>query len=156
MHLHFLWIGATRNPAFAAAESDYLQRIGRFLPCEVQASPERRKTDPRALASQLAREEVDLLARLRPASRLLAMDSAGRQFSSEEFAAYLGDAAASACKSLTFLVGGHYGIPPGILSRADLVLSLGRGTYPHELARVMLVEQVYRALTILRGVPYHK
>ncbi len=96
------------------------------------------------------------MKRLRPDSRLVGLAVEGRQYSSEEFAAYVNGVLQSSVRELAFLVGGPQGIPPGVLRRVDLQLSLGRMTYPHELVRVMLLEQVYRAMTILRGLPYHK
>lgn len=156
MLFRFLWIGATRNAVFGAAEEDYLRRLRHFVPCETVVCPERRKSDPRALMAQQTREESDLMKRLRPEGHLVGLTAEGRQFSSEEFAAYVNGVLNSSARELTFLVGGSQGIPQGVLQRADLQLSLGRMTYPHELVRVMLLEQVYRAMTILRGLPYHK
>lgn len=152
----FLWIGATRNPTFAAAEEDYLRRIGRYADCEVATVPERRKTDPRAVQAQQSREEADVLKRLRPGAKLVVLDENGRQFSSVEFAELLQVELEAGTREMTILAGGFQGVPEGLLQRAELRLSLGRMTYPHELARVMVLEQVYRALTILRGIPYHR
>jgi 23S rRNA (pseudouridine1915-N3)-methyltransferase len=152
----FLWIGGTKSPFFASAEREYLKRIGQFVPAEIVISPESRKTSRHAVGAAMERDEKAVRSRLREGTYLVALDSNGSSFSSEEFAGRLNQFLVGGVSEVTFLVGGHLGIPGGILEGANLRLSLSRLTFPHELARVVLLEQVYRGLTIVRGLPYHK
>jgi len=84
----------------------------------------------------------------------VALEVEGRALSSDELARFVGGALDGAVQHLVFLIGGSYGLPPGISRAADAQISLSRMTLPHRLARVLLVEQIYRAFTILRGEPY--
>lgn len=131
------------DPA-AALAADYLARAARYLPCESQSHD-----SEAALLSWLDRQT----ARTSPV--LVLLDSQGKQLSSAEFAAYLGRLRDSGTQSLVLAIGPHDGWTAAARSRASLVLSLGLITLPHEFARAVLAEQIYRALTILAGHPYH-
>lgn len=144
MKLRIAWVGKTRSPAINSLTSEYLQRLGRCLPTESQefASEE-------ALLASLERSA----GRTRPLSVLL--DQRGRQFTSEEFAELLRDQQDRGIQWLIFAVGPTDGFSQQARRSADLVLSFGKMTLAHELARVVLLEQLYRAFTILKGHPYH-
>jgi 23S rRNA (pseudouridine1915-N3)-methyltransferase len=123
-------------------------------PVEIKEVEERRKLPP---ADLKAREAALLLAAL-PASgvvRVIALDETGDELSSAKFAERLGRWRDQGVDTVAFLIGGAYGHGPAIAERADLVLSLGRMTWPHLLVRGMLAEQIYRAQQILAGHPYH-
>jgi 23S rRNA (pseudouridine1915-N3)-methyltransferase len=156
VQLSFLWIGATRDPRFSELERRYFERIQRFIPSDLSAVPELKKRDPRLRAAQLRREEAALRRRIDDGSYLVSLDERGREMKSSEFSSFLGGMLSRPVNGLTFVVGGFLGIPEGILEDSNLKLALSRLTLPHELARVVLLEQVYRALTILRGMSYHK
>ncbi|MDP9051104.1 MAG: 23S rRNA (pseudouridine(1915)-N(3))-methyltransferase RlmH [Acidobacteriota bacterium] len=133
-----------KSDAAATLAADYLTRAARYIPCE-----------PQHHAS-----EADLLAALdkqsaRTAPVLILLDSGGQQFSSEEFAAYLGRLRDSGTQTLILAIGPANGWTDAARTRATVVFSLGRVTLPHELARAVLAEQIYRALTILANHPYH-
>ena len=101
--------------------------------------------------------EGDLISRAIPKdSFLVALDENGKQVSSKEFANILSHQKDFGCGEITFLIGGANGLSPTLITRADLVLSLGRLTWPHLLARVLLIEQIYRAQQIIIGHPYHR
>jgi len=102
------------------------------------------------------RESEKLAAALPEGRLLIALDSRGRQMSSEAFAAWLGARRDEGCRELGFAIGGADGLAPALTSGAGLLLSLGAMTFPHLLARVLLLEQLYRASTILAGHPYHR
>jgi 23S rRNA (pseudouridine1915-N3)-methyltransferase len=124
--------------------TDYIERCTRYVPCE----------------SQLFDEESTFLDWLdrqpgRGPAYAVVLDSRGQQFSSEEFAGRLGDLRDGGTQRLVFAVGPADGWSAAALQRANLLFSLGKMTLPHQLARVVLAEQVYRALTILAGHPYH-
>jgi 23S rRNA (pseudouridine1915-N3)-methyltransferase len=142
--LQIAWIGKTKEPAFRALTEEYLRRIAHYLPAE---SHEMSGED--ALL-QLAESTS---GRTRPV--LVLLDARGRQFTSEEFAELLRDQQDRGTQNLFFAVGPANGFTDVARRSADLVLSFGKMTLAHELARVVLLEQIYRAFTILKGHPYH-
>jgi len=156
VQLKFLWVGATRNSCYVRAEADYLKRIRRSVPCEQISVREARKTDPRARSSGLNRELEAVRQKLKDGTYLVALDEAGRELTSVEFSRFLNEMLVGPIQEVTFVCGGHLGLSEQLLSQCDFRLSLSRFTLPHELARVVLLEQVYRALSILKGLPYHR
>ncbi len=133
----------------------YEERAARYWPLEVQEVREeaaRGKVEPDVVRR---REAERLLARLPAGAQLIACDERGATSTSERFAAWLVERRDRA-QDVAFVIGGAYGLDAGVRERADSVLSLAPWTLPHELARVVLVEQLYRAGTIARGEPYHK
>lgn len=123
---------------------DYVQRAARYMPCESVVFP----TEAALLAS-FERQPG------RPAAHVVLCDSRGQSLSSEEFAARVGQLRDGGVQRLAIAIGPADGWSPAARERANLLLSFGRITLPHQLARVVLAEQVYRALTILAGHPYH-
>ncbi len=156
MRLRFLWAGRTRSAPIDALVEDYLGRIRHMVPCEVIETRDLART--RSLkAGALVRAEAGEFARhLVPAGTLVALDENGRQFSSAAFSRWLESAMQRGGRSITFVIGGAEGLSPEISRKADLVLSMGAMTWTHEMSRVLVAEQVYRALCIQRGIPYHK
>lgn len=145
MKIRIAWIGKTKEPAIAALSEEYLTRISRFAQVEGMA----------------LRDEQDLLAKLANSkkagskSTLVLLDSRGKEFSSEQFARFLGDYQDHNPLPLIFAIGGADGFGPESKAAAQHIISLGKMTLAHELARVVLLEQIYRAFTILKGHPYH-
>jgi 23S rRNA (pseudouridine1915-N3)-methyltransferase len=139
------WIGKTKEPAIASLTEEYLKRISRYAQVEGVS----------------LRDEADLLAKFGSDSKsgtkstLVLMDSRGKEFTSEQFAKFLGDYQQRNPLPLIFAVGGADGFTAETKSAAVNMISLGRMTLAHELARVVLLEQVYRAFAILKGHPYH-
>jgi len=148
-------VGAPRDAALAAAIREYETRAARYWPLEVR---EAKAGAARGQAPDLARakEGERLLALLPPAAHVVACDVGGTAMSSEEFAAWLQRVRERAGPDLVFLIGGAFGLSDAVRARATRRLSLAPWTLPHELARLVLAEQLYRAGTILRGEPYHK
>jgi 23S rRNA (pseudouridine1915-N3)-methyltransferase len=151
--VRLLAIGRDRSGLFAPAVDEYLSRLSRTLKVELVELPEAR----RQAGTPQAREEegATLLARLKPGERLVALDERGEQPSSLELARRLARWQERG-QDVALVIGGADGLAPAVLARADERLSLSRLTLPHRLARLVLVEQLYRAVTILRGEPYHK
>jgi 23S rRNA (pseudouridine1915-N3)-methyltransferase len=141
-------INPTRSRAKSApAETlaaEYLTRVSRYLPCETQTHD-----SDAALLAALDRQSN------RTAPVLILLDSRGKQLSSEEFAAHLGKLRDSGTQTLILAIGPADGWSAAARERATMLFSFGPITLPHELARVVLAEQLYRALTILAGHPYH-
>ncbi len=143
MKIKVAWIGKTKDAAIQSLTDEYLKRLTRFAEAEGVALK-----DEAALLKMCARD-----ARHRHA--LVLLDGRGRQLSSEELAKFVGDYQDRNPLPLLFAVGGADGFSENARQAATLVLSLGRMTLAHELARVVLLEQLYRAFTILKGHPYH-
>lgn len=143
MKLKIAWIGKTKEPAIASLTEEYLKRISRYTEVE----------------GIIMRDEADLVTKLGPRSKtkstLVLLDSRGKEFSSEQFAKFLGNYQERNPLPLVFAIGGADGFGTEARSAAQHAISLGKMTLAHELARVVLLEQVYRAFTILKGHPYH-
>jgi len=131
------FIGRPKDSHTNAVAEDFLGRAARYSPCEMR---------------EIKPERADLFAK-HPTARKVFCDPAGKTLDSAKFAALVGKAELEA-RDLVFLIGGHDGLPAGWGARADLLLSLSEMTFPHELARAMLAEQIYRAFATLRGHPY--
>lgn len=141
------WIGKTKEPAIQALTEEYLKRISRYA--EIDPAVLR---DEAALLQLCGRGESKKSA---PKSTLVLMDSRGKEYSSEAFARFLGEYQERNPLPLVFAIGGADGFSDQARAAAQQLISLGKMTLAHELARVVLLEQVYRAFTILKGHPYH-
>ena len=151
MKIRIAWIGKTREPAVQALTDEYLKRISRYAQVEGLAL-----RDEVALLQMCGRTPGRTSkAKSTGKSTLVLMDSHGKQFSSEELAQFLGDYQDRNPLPLLFAVGPADGFSEAARDAAQHTISLGRMTLAHELARVVLLEQVYRAFTILKGHPYH-
>jgi 23S rRNA (pseudouridine1915-N3)-methyltransferase len=148
--LKIAWIGRTKEPAIESLTQEYLKRISRFI--EVEGSAPR---DEAGLLDFCGRGPARSRSRQSAKSTLVIMDSRGKQLSSEEFAKFLGDYQDHNPLALVLAIGPADGFSPAARQAAQHSFSLGKMTLPHELARVVLLEQVYRAFTILKKHPYH-
>ena len=150
MKIKIAWVGKTKEPAIQALIDEYLKRISRYVP--VEGLPLRDET---ALVQLCGLLPAKAGKRNTGKSTLVLMESRGKQFSSEEFARFLGDYQDRNPLPLLFAVGPADGFSEAARATAQHTLSLGKITLAHELARVVLLEQIYRAFTILKGHPYH-
>jgi 23S rRNA (pseudouridine1915-N3)-methyltransferase len=141
--IYLYFIGKPKDPHANAVAEDFLERASRYCRTSREGGAEMREIRP---------ERLDPAER-HPGARRVYLDPRGKMLDSPAFAAFIGKAEVEA-RDLVFLIGGHDGLPPGWASRADLLLSLSPMTFPHELARAMLAEQIYRAFASLRGHPY--
>lgn len=153
MRLHLVWIGKTRDRRCAALLADYLARLERFAPCEVSELKEQSAGDERRV---VAAESERLLASVERDDYIVLLDEAGREMTSEDVAAFISARQQAGAKRLAFVIGGFAGTGEEVKRRAHLKWSLTRLTLTHELARVVLAEQLYRAYTLLAGLPYHR
>jgi 23S rRNA (pseudouridine1915-N3)-methyltransferase len=140
--LRLLMLGKTRRPVLRALLDDYLKRIGRYSPIEV--------TEVRDETAAFKKLDADR------AATVILLDAAGKTFDSDAFAKWLGEVRDRGTRELIFLCGDADGFPDKLRQRAQQKISLGAMTFSHELARVMLAEQLYRAFAILSGSPYPK
>ena len=137
MKIFLYYIGRPKDPHANAVAEDFITRAARYAPCEMR---------------EIKPERADLWAK-HPTARKIFCDPAGKPMDSAAFANLIGKSEIES-RDLVFLIGGHDGLPAGWAQRADRLLSLSAMTFPHELARAMLAEQIYRAFAILRGHPY--
>ena len=152
MEVHLISVGKLR-PYYRQACDDYLRRLSRYGPVTER---EVREAGRAATATLRRREESARIEAVLPGrARLVLLDRGGTEWSSEELARRL-DAWRLAAAPVALVIGGAYGVTPELTRRASSRWSLGPLTLPHELARVVVLEQWYRAWTILRGEPYHK
>ena len=156
MKIRFYWIGTTRDPRLLSLEQEYLERIRKFIPAEIISVSELKKSDPRGRTAQLAKEGRKLLSMIPTGSTVVALDEKGDGPTSPGLAKWLERITSGGTQEVSFIIGGYWGLPDEVLKKAERTLSLGPMTFPHELAMVLLLEQVYRAFTINNGLPYHK
>ena len=141
------------RPEYRALADEYAARVARFMEfSEVEVREASRAPSP---AVQLREEAARLQEKLPGGSRIVVLDRTGKGLTSEALAREL-DRWRSESRPVSLVIGGSNGLAPDLVQAADLAWSLGPLTLPHELARVVVLEQVYRAWTILRGEPYHK
>jgi 23S rRNA (pseudouridine1915-N3)-methyltransferase len=153
MRLVVAVVGKPRNAALAAVISDYEQRAARYWPLDVHEVREERAAG--ISASQVREREGERLLARAGDLRIVACDAGGKTLTSEAFAQMLQSERESA-RDTAFVIGGAFGLSPSVLAKAKMRISLAPWTLPHELARLVLAEQLYRAGTICRGEPYHK
>lgn len=143
MNLTIAWIGKTKQPAIQTLTDEYLKRLSRYA--ETKGVSVKDETALLTLANPKAQSK----------SALILLDSRGKQLSSEELAAFIADRQTRNPLPLLFAIGGADGFSDSARRAAAFTLSLGKMTLAHELARVVLLEQLYRVFTILKGHPYH-
>jgi 23S rRNA (pseudouridine1915-N3)-methyltransferase len=156
MQIKFLWVGKTKNATIRSLLTDYVERIRHLVPCEVIETRDLSKRRSLDVVKLVAAEGEELAKYVPEYGRLVALDETGSQFASRDFARWLEFEQNSGARSITFVIGGPEGLSQMISRRANMILSLGKMTWTHEMCRVLLLEQVYRALCIMRNIPYHK
>ena len=154
MRLHFVWIGKTKERHCAALVADYLARLARFTTCEVSELKEPSGSSDEQRVIALEGEKI--LTAVGRDDFVVLLAEQGRQFSSPALAEFVGARQQAGVKRLAFIIGGFAGVGVQVKRRANLHWSLSPLTLPHEIARVVLTEQLYRAYTLLAGLPYHK
>jgi len=154
MRITIVAVGKLKEPYWRDAAAEYLKRLGSYATVRVVEVADRDLA--RGEEQARAAEAEDLLRSLPAGAHVVALDSAGRSVTSEAFADWIGSCGLDGRSHLTFVIGGSAGLAPEVLGRADDRISLGAITLPHQLARVVLLEQVYRGFRILRGEPYHR
>jgi len=154
MRLVVAVVGKARHPALSEAIRDYEQRAARYWPLDVREVREEKATGI-SLDRVKEREGARLAEKIPERAQTVACESGGKSLSSVEFAEFLRQARDDD-RDLAFVIGGAFGLGANVASKSTMKLSLAPWTLPHEIARLVLVEQIYRAGTIVRGEPYHK
>jgi len=157
--ISFLVVGKLKETYWIQAVAEYEKRLSKMAKIEwIEIEDERIPENPseKEKMTVLETEGKRLLARIPKDAHLITMEIEGKPMSSPEFADYLTDLANYGVSRIYFVIGGALGLSPAVKARAQKALSFSPMTFPHQLVRVMLIEQVYRALTIGAHLPYHK
>jgi 23S rRNA (pseudouridine1915-N3)-methyltransferase len=148
-------IGKNHEPYVKTAVEDFTRRISNYYPVGWMIIPAPKNAGLLS-AKELKKKECDtLMALIQKDDYLAALDENGKQLSSADFARFIQGRANESTRNLVFLIGGAYGLDERLLERADFIWSLSCLTFPHQLTRILLAEQIYRACTILRNEKYH-
>lgn len=154
MKVTFVMIGRTTDAHIAALTDEYRQRLTHYLKFEIQTIPELKNTKSLSEEQQKREEGVLLLKQVPTSTELILLDERGKEPRSIELAEMMRKKMAAG-RDLVFAIGGPYGFSREVYDRADGLLSLSRLTFSHQMIRPFFVEQLYRAMTILKGEPYH-
>jgi len=155
MKIQLLSIGKDHEPYVKPGVEDFTRRISRYYPVEWSLIPTAKNAATLTQPDLKKKEAEIILGILSKDDFLVALDERGKQMTSEGLAAFIQTRANDSTKKLVFLIGGVYGLDESILKRADFRWSLSQLTLPHQLVRLLLAEQLYRACTILRNEKYH-
>jgi 23S rRNA (pseudouridine1915-N3)-methyltransferase len=156
MHVKLIWVGKTRNPSLRSLQEDYFERLQHLTPCEILETRDISRGRAISGAKLLEAEAAEIGKLLPDGGRVVVLEEAGKEFTSVEFARWFDKEQSAGTRELFFVIGGPDGLSPEIVCRAALRLSLGRMTWTHEMCRMLLLEQLYRACSILRHLPYHR
>ena len=150
MRFHFVWVGKTKDKNWRALQEDYLQRLSHFVKYEI--------TEIKDIAAPGAKEieSKRILEKVNQSTSVCLLDVNGRTLSSRELAATIENWQNRGLKEISFIIGGADGVTREVVEKASFSLSLSSFTLTHEMARVVLIEQLYRAFTIIKGFPYQK
>lgn len=155
MKIHLIVVGKTTDRHMEALIADYTQRVGHYVPFSMEVIPELKNAKSLSFEQQKDREGELILRSLGDGDWVVLLDEGGQEFRSVDFARYVDRRCASGARRLVFVVGGPYGFSKAVYDRSREKLSLSRMTFSHQMVRLFFVEQLYRAMTILRGEPYH-
>ncbi len=155
MRFELLFLGKTREAYLAAGIAEYAKRLSHYIPADIKILKEKKAKKGTPDTIQIEKDS-DILLQNVQGPCLVCLDRTGRQLDSLKLAAQIESWEMQGQKKITFVIGGPLGLSPVILAKADLVLSLSPMTFPHEMARLLLLEQLYRACTIKAGEKYHK
>ncbi|MEO8217060.1 MAG: 23S rRNA (pseudouridine(1915)-N(3))-methyltransferase RlmH [Acidobacteriota bacterium] len=156
MKFRIFWIGSNADTEFRGAIERYRSRIEHFFPIEItELAPEKGRQKANE-TSIIHAESARLLEAIPAQGQVVVLDERGKAMGSLEFATWLGEVVSRNPHGLSFLMGGDLGLSDSVRKRADRILSLSAMTLPHQIARVVLLEQIYRACTIMRNIRYHK
>lgn len=154
MKITFLWVGKTRNVHLKNLIEAYWTRLDHFCELTLREAQPVRSEAAKARLAELEGEK--LLAKVDASDYLVALDSTGRSLTTEMFASWLCKHRDQSGRNLVFVIGGHEGLSDAVRRRADFAISLSGFTFTHEMARCLLLEQIYRAFSVIQGLPYHR
>jgi len=155
MKLAVLCMGKTRERFIQEGIAKYLRYLKPYVDAEFRELREEKIPDLKDAPLVRKKEAEKIVKAAPPGAYLVALDERGREFTSHEFAQFLNDRLESGVREIAFVIGGAMGLDEGITGKANAVLALSRWTFTHEMARLVLLEQLYRAFTIIKGKTYH-
>ncbi len=155
MKIVIIAVGRTTTGYINEGINHYMDRLRHYLPIELLVIPDVKATKAMTEAKQKDAEGKAILAALQQGDNVILLDERGRQKTSREFSEMIVEKMNRGLRRLVFVIGGPYGFSADVYARADSQLSLSRMTFTHEMVRLFFTEQVYRAMTIIRGEPYH-
>lgn len=155
MKLTIICMGRTRERFIQDGIEKYLRYLKPYAPAELKVLREEKVEDLRDAPRIRKLEAAKITKALSPGAYVVALDERGREFTSHEFAAFMDKALEKGTREISFVLGGAMGLDESVTGKADTVLALSRWTLTHEMARLVLLEQLYRAFTIIKGKTYH-
>lgn len=155
MKIELLVIGATQSKYLVEGIKNYVGRLDHYVPFSMTVLRDIKSSKTLSETRQKELEGQMMLTALQPGDMVVLLDERGREFTSREFASFIDKQMVAGRRRLLFIVGGPYGFSEEVYARADAKISLSRMTFSHEMVRLFFVEQLYRAMTILKGEPYH-
>lgn len=155
MKIVFLFLYKTSEPWLQTGIEEYLGRLRKYLPVEVMKLPGLKNTKSLSIEQQKILEGEQILKPVSGSDFLVLLDENGKEFSSEGLSMFLQDRMNSGAKKIIIAIGGPYGFSDEVYKRSDFRLSFSRLTFSHQMIRLLLAEQLYRAMTILKNEPYH-
>ena len=155
MKVSLILVGKTVNKHFVDLIDEYASRVKHYIGFDIITIPELRNTKNPSSDQQKQQEGELILRKLPQGDRVVLLDEHGKEMRSVEFSSYMENKMNTVSKRLVFIIGGPYGFSPDVYRRADEQLSLSKMTFSHQMIRLIFIEQLYRAMTIMRGEPYH-
>ena len=159
MKITIICVGKIKESYFTGAVKEYMKRLSRYAKMEIVELADEKTPDGASIAEEQqikAREGERILKSIREGSYVIVLAIEGKKLSSEQLSQFVGSRALQGDSHLTFIIGGSLGLDERVLHRADYLLSFSDMTFPHQLMRVILLEQIYRSFRILNHEPYHK
>lgn len=155
MELRLIVVGKTNTDYILEGIDEYIGRLKRYVTFRLDTLPDIKTSKKTTPEIQKREEGKAILSRITASDIVVLLDERGREYTSESFSDFLQKQMLTGQKRLTFVIGGAYGFSEEVYKRADQLLSLSKMTFNHEMVRMFFVEQLYRAMTILKGDPYH-
>ena len=155
MKITLLVVGKTNHSSLIQLQDEYQNRLKHYIGFDMLTIPELKNTKSLSETEQKEKEGDLILKQLDASDELILLDEKGKQLTSVEFSTFISKKMISSHKRIVFVVGGPYGFSTKIYNRANGLISLSKMTFSHQMIRVIFVEQLYRAFTILKGEPYH-
>ncbi|MDR2956199.1 MAG: 23S rRNA (pseudouridine(1915)-N(3))-methyltransferase RlmH [Prevotella sp.] len=155
MKIILLAIGRTDAKYLLEAISEYTKRLEHYIPFEMQIIPDIKNSKNLTFEQQKDKEGELILKQLQPGDHIVLLDEKGKEYTSMQFASYIEKKSIAIAKRLVFVIGGPYGFAPSIYGKANERMTLSKMTFSHQMVRMIFVEQLYRAMTILSNEPYH-
>ncbi len=159
MTITIITVGKLKEKYLKDAIDEYSKRLRRYCKLDIIELPDEKTPDNASEKEELAIKEKEgqaILNKIKDNMFVIAMDLGGKQLTSEEFAGYIDNLGVTGNSNIAFIIGGSLGISKSVLARANYKLCFSKMTFPHQLFRVMLLEQIYRGFRIMKGEPYHK